>query len=155
GKFEELAADAKIKLELQPVAFLDRFSNGTQYSTRATRAAVTVAKYAPDKFLAFHARLFDSDVQPAENSDGLTDERLVELAQEVGVPAEVTNKFASDELAAWVDYATDQAQAQPVTTTPSMWIGKSDSKLTLINNPGAVNLDDAIAKVLAGEDPNK
>ncbi|MDR2379209.1 MAG: thioredoxin domain-containing protein [Bifidobacteriaceae bacterium] len=154
AKFDELAASGKIKLEIQPVAFLDRFSLGTLYSTRATRAAMTVAQHAPDKFLAFHAKLFASDVQPAENSEGLTDERLVELAQEVGVGEDVTAKFADNEFAEWVDYATDQAQAQPVETTPSLWIGASDSDLTLIENPGAVNLDDAVAAVLAGQDPN-
>jgi protein-disulfide isomerase len=154
SKFEQLAAEGKIKLEIQPVSFLDSLSQGTQYSTRATLAAMAVAQGAPDRFLAFHAKLFEDGVQPDENTEGLTDERLVELAQEVGVPAEVTDKFADAEFKDWVDYATDQARTQPVITTPSLWIGKSDSKLTLIEQPGAVDLDDAIAKVLAGENPN-
>jgi protein-disulfide isomerase len=154
AKFEQLAAAGKVKLEIQPVSFLDRMSMGTAYSTRSASAAMTVANYAPDKFMAFHAKLFEKDIQPAENSEGLTDERLVELAQEVGVPADVTDKFKANEFAAWVDYATGKAQDQPVATTPSMWIGESDSDLTLIKDPGGVNLDSAIAAVLAGNDPN-
>ncbi|MDR1442865.1 MAG: thioredoxin domain-containing protein [Bifidobacteriaceae bacterium] len=155
SKLEELTADGKIKLEIAPVPFLDYMSNGTQYSTRATNAAMTVANYAPDKFMAFHAKLFETGIQPEENTDGLSDERLVELAQEVGVPEDVAAKFAAMEFIRWLDYSVQEARAQPVEGTPSMWIGKSDSDLTLIDNPSSINLDEAIADVLAGNDPNK
>ncbi|MDR0627156.1 MAG: DUF1129 domain-containing protein, partial [Bifidobacteriaceae bacterium] len=107
-----------------------------------------------DKFLAFHAKLFESGVQPDEQTEGLTDERIAELAQEVGVPTDVTERFASQEFSAWAAYATDKAQEQPVRTTPSLWMGKKDSDLTLIDDPGTVNLDNAIANILAGKDPN-
>ncbi|MDR1634279.1 MAG: DsbA family protein [Bifidobacteriaceae bacterium] len=155
AKFEELAAAGKIKLELQPVAFLDSQSSPAGYSSRATNAAMIVANYAPDKFVAFHAKLFETGTQPDEGTEGLTAEQLVELAQGLGVPADVTDRFADSEFSSWVEYETSQAVADGVGTTPSLWVGKSDGNLTLITNPGTINLDDAIAKVLDGEDPNK
>ncbi|MDR2374324.1 MAG: thioredoxin domain-containing protein [Bifidobacteriaceae bacterium] len=154
GKFEELAAAGKIKLEIQPLAILDYMSEGTNYSTRASNAALTVAKYAPDKFLAFHSRLFDSDIQPGEYTEGLTDERLIEVAQEVGIGSEATDKFADQEFYDWITYSTDKGRSDGLQGTPSMWIGPSDSRLTQIEDPYGVNLDDAIARVLAGDNPN-
>ncbi|MDR2566442.1 MAG: DsbA family protein [Bifidobacteriaceae bacterium] len=154
GKLEELAASGKIKLEVQPVVFLDYQSQGSEYSTRATNAAMTVAKYAPESFLAFHAKLFETGTQPSEGTEGLTDEQLVEVAQGVGVPEDVTAKFADREFAAWLEYTTQQAVSDGVGGTPSMWIGKSDGKLTQVKNANAVNLDDAIARVLAGDSPD-
>ncbi|MDR1118504.1 MAG: thioredoxin domain-containing protein [Bifidobacteriaceae bacterium] len=154
GKLEDLAAAGEIKLELQSVSFLDRLSQGTEYSTRAANASATIAALAPEQYLAFHSKLYETEIQPAENSEGLSDERLIELAQEVGVPEDVTSQFADRKYADWVEYATSKAQAQPVETTPSIWIGPSDSRLTLIANPGTVDLDEAVAKVRAGEDPN-
>ncbi|MDR2348928.1 MAG: thioredoxin domain-containing protein [Bifidobacteriaceae bacterium] len=153
-RLEELAAAGEIKLELQPVSFLDRLSQGTAYSTRSANAAATVAAYAPDQFLAFHSKLFESEVQPAENSEGLSDEELVTLAQGVGVPEDVTARFANSEFAGWVDYSTVQAQNQPVKTTPSIWMGKSDSDLALVSSPGSFDIDQALANVRAGKDPD-
>ncbi|MDR3360940.1 MAG: thioredoxin domain-containing protein [Bifidobacteriaceae bacterium] len=153
-RLEELAESGDIKLEIQPVSFLDRLSQGTEYSTRAANAAATVARYAPDQFLAFHSKLFEKDVQPAENSEGLTDEKLAELAQGLGVPQDVTERFAAREFADWVDYSTTQAQNQPVKTTPSIWVGSSDSDLELLKDPGSFDIDQMLAKVRDGKDPN-
>ncbi|MDR2114728.1 MAG: thioredoxin domain-containing protein [Bifidobacteriaceae bacterium] len=153
-KLQDLASNGEVKLEVQPVSFLDRLSQGTDYSTRAANAAFTVAQYAPDQFLAFHNELFASDVQPKENTEGLSNEKLAEIAQSLGVPADVTDRFEAGEFNSWVDYTTGQAQKQPVETTPSMWLGTSDDDLTLIDNPISIDLDTAIARVNKGQDPN-
>jgi protein-disulfide isomerase len=154
AKLEELAAAGKIKLEFQPVVFLDSQSQPAGYSTRATNAAMTVANYAPDKFLAFHAKLFESGTQPAEGTAGLSYEELAQVAQGLGISAEVTDRFVGAEFAAWLDYETDKAYSSGVEGTPSVSIGKSDGSLTLVKNPGSLNLDDAIARVLAGDNPD-
>ncbi|MDR1188223.1 MAG: thioredoxin domain-containing protein [Bifidobacteriaceae bacterium] len=154
AKLEELTASGDIKLELQSVAYLNRFSQGTEYSTRAANATATVAALAPEQYLAFHSKLYESGVQPEESTEGLTDERLVELAQEVGVPESVTSQFAERKYESWVDYATTQAQDFGVGGTPSIWVGKSDSDLTQITDTSSLNLDAVIAAVRAGDNPN-
>jgi protein-disulfide isomerase len=154
AKLEEMAASGDIKLELQSVAFLDRLSQDTEYSTRASIASATIAALAPDQYMAFHSKLFETDIQPGENTEGLDDERLAELAREVGVPEEVATQLAVRTYEGWVNYATSQAQNFGVRGTPSIWVGPSDSDLTQINDPYALNLDDVVAKVRAGEDPN-
>ncbi|MCL2850325.1 MAG: DsbA family protein [Micrococcales bacterium] len=73
------------------VATLDRFSLGTNYSARAANALSVVADKSPEHFLPFMAALFDA--QPKENTSGLKDERIAELAQGAGVPASVTDLF--------------------------------------------------------------
>lgn len=74
----EMVASEQITLRLHPVVFLDSMSQGTQYSTRATNALVGVAAAAPDAVLPFLELLFA--YQPAENSEGLTDEQLSAIA---------------------------------------------------------------------------
>src|SRR5262249_19088729 len=72
GRFENansadiagLVKAGTIRLELHPLAFLDRMSSGTRYSTRAASAVAAVADRAPDSLLAFSAALYSA--QPAE-----------------------------------------------------------------------------------------
>ncbi len=76
-----------------PVSILDRLSQGTYYSSRAANAVSVVADQDPEHFLAMVMTLFAPDTQPAENSHGLTDEKLAEVAQGLGVPSKVTDQF--------------------------------------------------------------
>jgi protein-disulfide isomerase len=154
ASLEELAAAGEIKLEIQAVDFLARLSSGTEYPKRAANAAATVANYAPEQFLAFHAKLYEADIQPGENTEGLTDERLAEVAQEVGVPAEVTDRFTANEFAEWVEYATSTAISDGVGGTPSIRMGPSDSKLTAVKDPYSLNPEQAIARVRDGQSPD-
>ncbi|MDR2381448.1 MAG: thioredoxin domain-containing protein [Bifidobacteriaceae bacterium] len=151
ARLEELATAGEIRLELQVLPRLDSLSLGTEYSTRAANAAATVANYAPAQYLAFHSKLFESGIQPAEGSEGLSDEELIALAQEVGVPEDVTARFAAAEFEPWVSYANTEAYNQGVSSTPAMLIGLKESDLAAVSNPVQVDIDDAIAKVRAGE----
>lgn len=83
---EELVASGDITLEVHPVTILDRLSVGTEYSTRAASAAGCVAEYQPENFLSFNAALFAA--QPAENSPGLTNDEIVDIAAEAGADSE-------------------------------------------------------------------
>src|SRR5699024_1409638 len=60
----ELRESGDIALTYHPVAILDRFSEGTAYSTRAVTAAALVADQAPESFVALNDLLFAN--QPAE-----------------------------------------------------------------------------------------
>lgn len=83
---QELVASGDISLEVQPVAILDRLSLGTEYSTRSASAAGCVAEHQPESFLDFNAALFAA--QPPENSEGLTNDEIVEVAASSGADSE-------------------------------------------------------------------
>ncbi|ROQ39967.1 protein-disulfide isomerase [Frondihabitans sp. PhB188] len=72
---EGLVKSGAAVVEYHPIAILDRLSQGSKYSTRATAAALCAADLAPDSFFAVNAKLLAD--QPAENTAGLTNEQLV------------------------------------------------------------------------------
>lgn len=118
---EELRVDGQATVIYHPVAFLDRLSNGTQYSTRAAQAAAVVADAAPEQFTAFWLALFSN--QPAENTPGLSDDEIAALAVGVGVPQDVASTFVDGRFTRWVAAATNQATVElPRPATPSVLI---------------------------------
>ncbi|GAA2242381.1 thioredoxin domain-containing protein [Promicromonospora sukumoe] len=107
----EMREAGDITLVVHPVSILDRASQGTEYSTRAASASAWVADRAPEQFSAFHDALFAS--QPAENTAGLSDEQIAQVAEQAGVPADVaagiTDGDAKDTYEEWVAASTDAA----------------------------------------------
>lgn len=100
---KQMVSDGSATLEIHPVAILDRYSNGAKYSTRASNAAACVANFAPDTFFTFNSLLFEN--QPEENSTGLTDEVLIELAKQAGVVTnftKVSHCIESQQFKPWV-----------------------------------------------------
>lgn len=128
GRFElangeeisRLVAEGTVRLELHPLAFLDRMSDGTRYSTRTANAVVTVADKAPDKALAFSNALFAR--QPAEGSKGLTNDEIAELAGGAGVPQDVIAQFSAETFQPWVAKYTELAFDSGITGTPTVKI---------------------------------
>jgi protein-disulfide isomerase len=110
--------DGTIALYYHPLSILDRLSSGTHYSTRASAAVATVAEYDPTHFEAFIAVLFAN--QPGENTTGLSNAKIVELATGAGVPEAVTAKFKDGEFTRWVTAATEKASVDGFTSSP--WI---------------------------------
>src|SRR5690606_14596617 len=89
----------------------------TEYSLRAANAAACVAEFSPDDFFAFHEALFAD--QPAENTDGLSDEELVDLAARAGAtPISQIEKCIDDQrFRRWVKDATTRALTGPLPGT--------------------------------------
>ena len=113
---QSLAKENKITLEYHPIAILDRFSQGTNYSSRAAAAAYAVAQENPDKFLDYLNILFEN--QPTENTPGLTDQQLIDYAKQVGADkAEATIKAGT-----FFKYPTAQATAHKIQGTPTIEI---------------------------------
>ena len=108
------------KVEMHPMSFLDDLSAGTKYSTRAANAFVTVANHDPATALEFSQLLFAQ--QPAENSPGLTDATLAELASQAGAPADVVASFGKQTYQPWVEKITKQAFDSGITGTPTVKI---------------------------------
>ena len=113
---QSLAKENKITLEYHPIAILDRFSQGTNYSSRAAAAAYAVAQENPDKFLDYLNILFEN--QPTENTPGLTDQQLIDYAKQVGADKpEATIKAGT-----FFKYPTAQATAHKIQGTPTIEI---------------------------------
>ncbi|MBS1674340.1 MAG: thioredoxin domain-containing protein [Actinobacteria bacterium] len=111
---QSLAKDDKITLEYHPIAILDRFSQGTNFSSRAAAAAYSVAQENPDKFLDYLNLLFEN--QPTENTPGLTDQQLIDYAKQVGADkAESVIKAGT-----FFKFPTAQATAHKITGTPTV-----------------------------------
>lgn len=126
-----LLENGKTTVEIHPIQILDRYSNGTKYSTRAANAAACVANYSPNQFFAFHNLLFEN--QPAENSDGLGDDELVALSGEAGVDNEsdIASCIRDQQFKAWVANSTTRALNGPI---PNSNVEKVKGTPTIIVN---------------------
>jgi protein-disulfide isomerase len=113
-QLEKAAEDGKITLAYHPIAILDRFSQGTEYSSRSANAAVCVAESAPDKYLEFAQTLFDN--QPPENTPGLDNAQLAEYAKQVG--ADKAASCITDET--YKKFGVAQAKKHEVQGTPTV-----------------------------------
>jgi len=118
-------------VEYHPIAIFTSKSNGTQYSLRAANAAACVAELSPDEFFAFHEALFAD--QPEENTDGPSDDDLVDIAAKAGVTSIGNVEKCIDErrFRTWVNEATQRALAGPIAGTD---VASIESTPTIIVN---------------------
>ncbi|MDR7383783.1 DsbA family protein [Promicromonospora iranensis] len=111
----ELREAGDLTLVVHPVSILDRTSQGTEYSTRAAAAAAWVADRAPEQFSAFHDAMFAS--QPEEQTPGLSDEQIAQVAEQAGVPADaaagIADGTAHETYEEWVSAASEVAGDDP------------------------------------------
>ena len=105
-----------ITLEYHPIAILDRFSQGTEYSSRSAGAAVCVAESNPELYLDFAKTLFEN--QPAENTSGLTNDQLAGFATQVGADDAVS--CITDET--YRKFGAAQAKSHEIAGTPTVEI---------------------------------
>lgn len=143
---DSLVSDGTIKLEIHPMSFLDAQSNGSQYSTRAANAFVTIAAADQTAALAFNQLLFAN--QPSEGSSGLTDAQLADFATQAGASPEVVAKIADLSYTGWIDELTQQAFNSGITGTPTVKIN-GETFTGDIYNRGP--LEEAIAQAAGGE----
>lgn len=114
---EQLVIDGRIELVVHPIAILDRAST-TEYSSRAAAAAACAADAG--LFWQYQKLLYAE--QPAEGGAGLTDQRLVELGTQVGLPAAFEQCVNSGAEAAWVEQVTDAAREMGIASTPTVLV---------------------------------
>jgi protein-disulfide isomerase len=115
----QLAAQHKVTLRYHPIAILDRASSGTEYSTRSAGAAAAAA--VGGKFIEYHDVLYAN--QPAENSTGLTNAKLIDLGKSVGLTsAAFADAINNKTYTAWATQVTDTAAANGVNGTPTVKI---------------------------------
>ncbi len=126
-----LLDNGKTTVEIHPIAILDRLSQGTKYSTRATNAAACVANYSPNQYYDFHNLLFAN--QPEENTTGLTDEQLIDFTTQANVqnPDKIATCIKTQEFKAWVSNSTQRALDGPI---PNSDVDKVTGTPTVIVN---------------------
>lgn len=125
-----------ISVYYHPLSFLDRASMGTQFSTRASNAVATVADQSPEHFHPFAEALYKN--QPAENTEGLSDATIAEIAVSVGVPQDVADSLKKGTFRKWVLAATEQGSKDGVSGTPTIMVNREvlDSAEVNYMNPG-------------------
>jgi protein-disulfide isomerase len=133
---KQLVTDKKVTVRYHPIAILDRYSNGTKYSTRA--AAAAAAAGAAGKFAEYHQVLFDN--QPEENSNGLDDTKLIDLGKSVGLTdAAFGDAVNSGKYESWATKVTETASAKGVTGTPTVLVNGRQ-----LQNPTPAELEKAV-----------
>jgi protein-disulfide isomerase len=138
---QSLRDKGTIKVEYRSIAFLDRFSS-TEYSTRSLNAAACVRDAAPDAFEKFHTALFEN--QPPENSAGLPDSKLTELARAAGATG-VDACIKDQRFKDWTVKVTDAASKDGVNGTPTVRVNGTD-----LANPSPEQLKQAVEKAAKG-----
>jgi len=115
-QLQAAAADDEITLNLHPITILDRFSQNTEFSTRAAASVYCVAAESPDSTLDYFNLLFEN--QPAENTAGLSDDELAALAGQVG--ADSAAECIAD--GTYKRFVTSQTNEHDIQGTPTVEI---------------------------------
>ncbi|MTE16603.1 thioredoxin domain-containing protein [Nocardia sp. CT2-14] len=103
------------------ISFLDRASNGNQYSTRAANAAYVVAASDPSKFQAWLGTMFSK--QPPENGNGMTDDQLIQIAVDAGyTDPKVAQDIRDGKYVQWVKDETKAVFATGLQSTPTVYV---------------------------------
>lgn len=120
-------------LVLHPIAILDRLSQGTLYSTRSAASIYAVAVASPESVTDYVKSLYDN--QPAEGSEGLTNEQLIEYAKASGAD------ISDADIEEWQKYVTNAVRSVPVgpgaagVVTPTVTL--DDEFVSRTGNPAA------------------
>jgi protein-disulfide isomerase len=118
GLLDEYVKGENVKVEYHPVSILDRFSSGTQYSTRSASAAFCVAEGAPQAFAEFSKQMFAN--QPQEGGTGLPDDKIASIATLAGAPESVGTCITDGKYKKLAADATEQASKDGLQGTP--WV---------------------------------
>ncbi|MDR0505101.1 MAG: DsbA family protein [Bifidobacteriaceae bacterium] len=121
---QQLVDQEHAQLVIHPVAFLDRFSKGTEYSTRTAGAAYAAATLAPDRYLAFNQTLFAN--QPREGTTCLDDAELAALATDAGLPDQTVKQLTDHKYLELALQATRDAIDLGVQGTPCLVATRSE-----------------------------
>ncbi len=126
------------------LSFLDRASDGSDYSTRAMNAlAVVLDTAGPEAAAMFHDLLFE--MQPEEGTSGPSDDELVDLAVEAGASRDaVEGPIRERAFEQWVQNATDAASKEGVNSTPTVLV--DGEKLEYSTIPELVTLMETTVK---------
>ena len=140
GNVAKWVQSGKATLELHPIAFLDRSSEGTRYSSRADNAAACVANYEPDRYIYVAAALYQN--QPAEGTSGLTNAKILTVLKSAGASSSaITTCVDKEQFKAWVTASTARVMVGTfagVALTPSTFQGTPTVFVNGVQYPGSI-----------------
>jgi protein-disulfide isomerase len=115
---DDLLAGGMISFVRHPMNFLDEVSP-TRYSSRA--AAASAAAADAEMFHEYARLLFEH--QPPEGSAGLSDDRLIELGDEIGIAEPgFAESIRGGTYLPWPSFVTQRATERGVAGTPSVFV---------------------------------
>lgn len=115
---DQYLSDGAITVNYHPVAYLNRYSEGTEFSSRAAAAAVSAADAG--LFQEFTDAMFAK--QPPENSPGLTDDEIIDIGRSVGLGDAFAADVREQTYRGWIEDLTTEASSSGVTGTPTAMI---------------------------------
>jgi protein-disulfide isomerase len=116
---DRYVAAGTVRVVYHPVAYLDRLSGGTRYSTRSSAASACAADAGvfPQYLKSLYAN------QPPEGSTGLTDEQLAALGRRAGATSRAfADCVTGGRYLAWTAQVTEAASRAGVTGTPTVLV---------------------------------
>ncbi|MDQ0366545.1 protein-disulfide isomerase [Catenuloplanes indicus] len=132
---DQLVSEGKVTVVYHPISILDRYSNGTNYSTRASSASACAADGG--KFTEYHKALFDN--RPEEGTNGLDDAKLISLGTTLGLGDDFTQCVEDGKYKTWSAQITDRASERGVTGTPTVYVAG-----TVLKDRSAAGLTSAV-----------
>lgn len=97
-----------------PVAYLD------EYSLRAGSAMAAVADRSPEHLVEFNEQMF-ATLEP-----GASDEQIIEVAMDVGVPEDVAMTITDGSFNEWVEVSSTQARRDGANATPTIFVNGTE-----------------------------
>lgn len=117
---EELRNSGDITVEYRVISILDR-ATSTNYASRAANAAACVADQSPENYQAFLDTLY-ANQPPEDGGPGLSNDELVDLAEEAGAPG-LSDCIEDDKFRPAVKLQTERASIYGVGGTPTAFVG--------------------------------
>ena len=139
GILDDLREQGEIKVEYVPIAILDRFSQGTRYSTRSAGAAYCVAEHDPELLPQFTKAMYEN--QPEEGSTGLATEVIAQIADVIGASDEAVQCITDGTYDGYAAAVTDKASKAGVQGTPTVLV--NGTFLDDLSKEGLVDLINA------------
>ncbi|CAM3128047.1 DsbA family protein [Stackebrandtia soli] len=122
GDIDTYLANGSITVNYHPLAFLNRFSQGTAYSSRSAAASVCAADEG--MFVEYSKALFAG--APAENTSGLSDAELITIGEDAGIGGDFKTCVENETYRGWIEEGTVMASEDAkVTATPTVLIDGS------------------------------
>ncbi len=137
-RLKQYAESGDVQVRYHLVSFLDDASS-TKYSTRAANAVAVVLDTAgPEAAVKFHDALYAN--QPPENSAGLSDQQLIDLAVQAGADEQaITGPIEDLKFEQWVVNSTNEWSKRGFTGTPTVTVDGEEVKFK--------SADDLIAQI--------
>ena len=141
-------------LEVRPLSFLDGRGSPNTYSSRAANAAVCVASYSPNQFLAFNKAIFEN--QPEEGTAGPENNELFATAKSVGITNQdkIRDCINQKSFGKWITKTTDSTLENGVPEyTATFWKDQHGTPAVFVNGQyfeGAVDNAAAFAQFVMG-----